>query len=291
MEKYTCICGKSFQSEKSLWAHEASCKEFYLQKYGNIDAYINRLEKIRQAARTQNQEYNKYKKDLIINKKQEDLEKWIAEQHTCEICGKIMTEKYGSGRFCCRSCANKRSHTEETKQKISTTLSLNKQKMYCKICGKELNYRNISGYCSYCFQHLPKSEEVKKKQSKIMKERGYPRWNIHREKLSFAENFFAKVLDRYNIQYIHDYSVKNTRNYNYYLDFYIVKNGVQLDLEIDGKQHELPKRKIHDIKRDTFLTSINYVVYRIKWNELRSINGKKLMEQKINTFLNFYNSF
>lgn len=37
----------------------------------------------------------------------------------CQNCGKIMTEKYGSGRFCSKSCANTRHHSQETKQKIS----------------------------------------------------------------------------------------------------------------------------------------------------------------------------
>ena len=42
--------------------------------------------------------------------------------YICENCGKHVTEIYGSGRFCSRSCANKRQHSEETKSKISKTL-------------------------------------------------------------------------------------------------------------------------------------------------------------------------
>lgn len=30
-----------------------------------------------------------------------------------------MTKKFGSGRFCSRSCANTRKHSEETKSKLS----------------------------------------------------------------------------------------------------------------------------------------------------------------------------
>ena len=33
-----------------------------------------------------------------------------------------MTEKYGSGRFCCRACANTRSQSNETKEKTSNSL-------------------------------------------------------------------------------------------------------------------------------------------------------------------------
>jgi hypothetical protein len=35
-----------------------------------------------------------------------------------------MVEKYGSGRFCCKACANTRKHSEETKNKIRESLEL-----------------------------------------------------------------------------------------------------------------------------------------------------------------------
>ena len=37
----------------------------------------------------------------------------------CENCGKEIDGSFGSGRFCSRSCANSRSHSEATKKKIS----------------------------------------------------------------------------------------------------------------------------------------------------------------------------
>lgn len=52
-----------------------------------------------------------------------NLQLWLSEKHTCENCGKIMTEKYGSGRFCCSFCAHVRQQSEETKEKISSTLA------------------------------------------------------------------------------------------------------------------------------------------------------------------------
>ena len=36
----------------------------------------------------------------------------------CEKCGKLVEVQYGSGRFCCRACANSRIHSGETKKKI-----------------------------------------------------------------------------------------------------------------------------------------------------------------------------
>lgn len=58
--------------------------------------------------------------------REKNLQKWIDEQHCCEICGKLMTIKYGSGRFCSKECANRSisiknkaiNHTDEWSAKI-----------------------------------------------------------------------------------------------------------------------------------------------------------------------------
>lgn len=34
-----------------------------------------------------------------------EISNWLLEKHKCEFCGKIMTEYYGSGRFCSRKCS------------------------------------------------------------------------------------------------------------------------------------------------------------------------------------------
>lgn len=58
--------------------------------------------------------------------REKNLQKWIDERHCCEICGKLMTIKYGSGRFCSKECANRSisiknkaiNHTDEWSTKI-----------------------------------------------------------------------------------------------------------------------------------------------------------------------------
>lgn len=82
----------------------------------------------------------------------ESQAKWESEPHYCECCGKLMTIKYGSGRFCSRACANSRSHSRETKQKIANTLKksdvshklavdqYNANPKHCAVCGKLLKY-------------------------------------------------------------------------------------------------------------------------------------------------------
>ena len=63
-------------------------------------------------------------------KRAERLQKWIDEKHTCEFCGEIMVEKYGSGRFCNKSCCRKHTskimkgkpHSPEHNKKVSEAL-------------------------------------------------------------------------------------------------------------------------------------------------------------------------
>ena len=67
--------------------------------------------------------------------------------YICEKCGKLVTEKYGSGRFCSRECANSRSHSIEVKNKIKATLNDGRfNKCYegiCICCGKKFTRSKI----------------------------------------------------------------------------------------------------------------------------------------------------
>lgn len=96
--EYKCeICGKVFKTLRARCGHQHVHADAHLE-------IVNRT-------KDKNQ-------DIRLNK----LTKWINEQHRCEHCGKIMTEKFGSGRFCSRACANSRIRTEESKKKTSQTL-------------------------------------------------------------------------------------------------------------------------------------------------------------------------
>ena len=147
--KYKCVCGKEFESSQAINSHKANCKT-YLESIGKWET---RCEKLRNGAIKS----NKIHKLNNISKKQAALEKWISEKHVCEHCGKVMTEKFGSGRFCCRACANARKHSEETKHKIAmssghvlqviTQHQSAETKYYnnprkCIKCGKIILYEN-----------------------------------------------------------------------------------------------------------------------------------------------------
>ena len=167
---YKCICGKEFLKSSQLGGHQSCCKE-YLTSKGIFDVV---MEARKQAA---------VKGALAVksNKQKErqtSLISWIAEKHTCESCGKVMEEKYGSGRFCSKSCANKRAHSEETKAQIASSLTgksgitlrlkniekYNEAPSKCHVCGKDLpyDYRDKQTCSDSCYK-IYSSKAMKEK--------------------------------------------------------------------------------------------------------------------------------
>lgn len=47
----------------------------------------------------------------------------ISKVQLCERCGKTHDGSFATGRFCSRACANARSHSNATKEKISSSLA------------------------------------------------------------------------------------------------------------------------------------------------------------------------
>ena len=118
---------------------------------------------------------------------------------------------------------------------------------------------------------------------------------MSRNKISYPEKFFIKVLknnkifEKCEVNYkISKSSLGIECHSNYFLDFYF--EDKKLDLEIDGKQHNLEDRKESDKIRDEYLTKNGIIVYRIKWKSINSERGKKYIESEISKFMDFYNS-
>lgn len=213
----------------------------------------------------------------------------------CENCGKEHDGSYGSGRFCSCKCARSFStklNRKEINERVSHSL-LKRRELYitktdfsiryCKDCGKKLSFKNKTGYCRLCHpKHTNPKPEYREKQRqihlKMVKDGTHKGW-ITRNIKSYAEVFWESVLDSNHIEYEREKKVGK-----YFLDF-VIGN---IDLEIDGKQHQREDRKQHDILRDEFLTNEGYVVYRIPWNEINSEHGSQLMKEKIDSFLEFY---
>lgn len=221
----------------------------------------------------------------------------------CKHCGKkffvLKAGKRKNQMFCSQSCANHKQQTKEAKQKISKTLKskkiqINKDKI-CPICGKIFNKKSIT--CSIKCGHIyrikmhPITIETRKKLSEKIKQRviegkhkGWTTRNIE----SYPEKFFKKVLKNNNIQYEFNKPIlKNNlgifENGCYFLDFALNNN---IDLEIDGKQHLVKERKLHDIERDKRLRDAGWKVYRIAWKSLPKNN--EYIKAEIDKFIKWY---
>ena len=164
-KEYTCACGKIFYNSQSFNGHKSQCKVHHQEKYSCLDNYIDANNR-----RGKNSGRTLHKN--AIERKEIRIKEWLSKEYRCEKCGKVMTEYYGSGRFCSQSCANARQHSEKTKRKIQHSVKLNpagwaskewkrkhkKVKLicYCELCGNTLSSRNISGYCKNCYTKNPK---------------------------------------------------------------------------------------------------------------------------------------
>lgn len=161
MKEYKCECGQIFNDPQKFNGHKSHCRihlgeDRYEQRKQNLILCGN---------------YGRQQGEIIhqkwIEEQQDKLDQWISEQHTCEKCGKVMTEKYGSGRFCSKKCSSSRLNplSIETKKILSQKAHDNnlekssrkkqeylKNPNYCAICGKPLdyyhrNYKTCSAKC------------------------------------------------------------------------------------------------------------------------------------------------
>lgn len=177
---YICDCGKTFEDPQQFNGHKCHCEQHFLKKYGSLEKFelikLRSKETVKEAGKIYIEKCNKIKQDELLL--------WISEKHTCEKCGKVMIEKYGSGRFCCRACSNTRALTDETKKKIVASYNVKLQDTmekyllnpnYCSVCGKMLPYENrhrktCSKNCkSICLQAAGKhaaSTNIKTRRSK-----------------------------------------------------------------------------------------------------------------------------
>lgn len=137
---FKCVCGKEFKSKQALGGHQGYCKE-----YLGEDRYLEIINK--------NKEGQLKAKQTLLNnnkiKKQQELQQWISEKHECEKCGKIMTEKYASGRFCCKECAKGFSNYQS--KDIEKEDLINTYSYICSVCNKRYKNKNALS------QHLCKT--------------------------------------------------------------------------------------------------------------------------------------
>jgi len=264
-KEYICECGKIYHNSQAFNGHKRNCKVHYISKYGSID----KLNEIRLKISISSHETQKEKQ---VKLRETKLNTWISEQHKCEKCGCIMYQKFGSGRFCSRACANSKSHSLESRIKLAETLR--KRKLTSTEINKIKNPKQKRDKFVYNGPELPIIERTK---NSI----GYQ----PRNKTCYPERFWIEVLKSNNINYYHDFPIQKPSGGRgvYRLDF-LVDN---IDIEIDDSLHDAPNIHAKDIKRDEYLKSLGYIIYRIKWVDPCNDVKKDIVNNQINDLFNF----
>lgn len=117
---YLALCSydeRYFYSNMTFLNHSLSRKN--KEKILDIESLLPLLTELQEKYKIQMQKMRKERHEKFLEKKARELEIWLSEKHTCEHCHKIMTEKYGTGKYCCKKCACTHPHTEETKKLLS----------------------------------------------------------------------------------------------------------------------------------------------------------------------------
>ena len=177
---------------------------------------------------------------------------------TCENCDDEHNGEYGSGRFCSNKCA--RGFSTKSKRSLINEIVSNKLKhslhdKTCPNCLKDFKtkVKRKKFCCNKCTAiYNGNNINTRRKLSLKAKERVANGTHIgwqSRKIRSYAELFFERVLINNNIKFNYEYKINKRElglkdSSNYFLDFYL--QDFNIDLEIDGKQHEYPERKIKD---------------------------------------------
>lgn len=193
----------------------------------------------------------------------------------CFICNVEHDGTFGSGKFCCRACANSRQHSEETKAKIGSaqpkairfTHICKQCKLHFETSFSKRNQKFCSHSCSTKFTSKTENLSVKTRQKlsenalrRHAKADGKIGFTTRKKfQSSFPELITEQFLDKRNIKY-----EREIRFGKWFADFVIGKSI----LEIDGKQHRLPDRALKDKEKDNYLSALGYKVTRVAYNGL-----------------------
>lgn len=264
-------------------------------------------------------------KELKMNR----VSEYNINPNKCKLCNSDLPYEKKNKIFCNSSCAAKFNnkgrvlcestkkmigdklknckHSDEHKSKITGNkngrwktgefANESQTNRKCIVCGNEFIAHKLSEdkfskskCCSNDCHIKLKSNNTKTTTNERIINGTHKGWTT-RNIISYPEQFFMGVLINNDIKFIHNHPI-NKRNlglndsHNYFLDFYI--ENKRIDLEIDGSQHKY--REESDVIRDKVLNDNGYIVYRIKWKNIISDNGKEYMKNEIDKFLTFYNN-
>jgi endogenous inhibitor of DNA gyrase (YacG/DUF329 family) len=216
----------------------------------------------------------------------------------CLVCGKVVEYK---ARFkkekchCSRKCANTRFHSDETKNKISNSLtkdSITKICLFCKIeFSTKRKYRKFcSSQCSHT--HIKSDEnyrsKISKKRTDYLMSNNHSKWfetkNVENKIIKVQGSWeyeFANSLNRLNILYDRK-SVKVTNCNRYVPDFYLPDYNIFI--EVKGFLYEKDKYKM--------LKAIDYSEIDLRiifdFQKIKSLTKDDLLElKKVKNIINY----
>lgn len=216
----------------------------------------------------------------------------------CKNCGKEFTvfeDEYkfpikGDKYFCCRSCANTRHHSKETKEKISKTLTKKPLIRYCAFCGNKYKPTSLSKFCSieckikYRKEHYTNlSEEARKKLSNAGKHSVLVQAETRRSKNEIL--FYELCKKRFgNVE--HNKPIFNN------WDADVIIHDIKYAVLWNGAWHYKKIKKSHSVKevqnRDNIkineIKKFGYTPYIIK--DMGKYN-KKFVQDKFDEFLEY----
>lgn len=216
-------------------------------------------------------------------------------EHICPKCGKhfLYPGTSTTTTLCCDCRGNDTSIPHYNVNSIQVGEHLFQMEfrfqypIQCAYCGKWFfQKKSEKTCCKVCHDKLV-SKNGKNLHKKLLRDGRFKGWKPRTQE-SYPEKYWTVVLTNLGIRF--EREVHCIPGYLYSLDFVIqLKNGLKVDLEIDGKQHWYDDRRQYDEKRNKIVRSNGFLIYRVDWNNLNSKYGKMKMHAKINQFVWWFN--
>jgi len=163
-------------------------------------------------------------------------------------------------------------------------LSIPNGDVYDNGLGSKTKFCSVE--CRDAHRHKVLSDNAKQCH-KVGKMKSFPT----RDNLPKSEAYWMDMLSNYSIPFEHDYRCLHNptdicSGHWFLLDFLVYKGNIQIDLELDGKQHKYEDRKLFDVERNRILEELGYLVYRIDISKTTQDDW----ENQFNEFLVWYNN-
>jgi len=223
----------------------------------------------------------------------------------CDICGKIIKSEYNYSLHT-KTCKENNNLKDIVRDEYINGLSIKKLSLKYKKSPNTINYmvKDISRSLSNASKlaHLRYSDNFKHSEETKEKLRvsrvNYLKENYKKtawfrksnNKMSYGEKYVHTLFKKYKLyekfDIINEYSV-----YPYFIDFAFVNEKVAV--EYDGKVHfeKGNKRIEHDFKKDEYLISKGWKIFRIPYYELYSFDINNLIKFIGNPLIKNYDNY